>query len=91
MTAPTTETMYETIDDEQPTRADESVVDKTKELIREGNRRRLVVKSADGRNLVEIPLTIAVIAAVLLPVWIAIGVIVAIFTDASIHLERPEN
>lgn len=64
------------------------VLDKTKELIHEGNVRRLLVKNAQGVTLIEVPLTIGVVGAVLVPVWAAIGAIAAIVSDATIVIEK---
>ena len=66
----------------------EAVVSKVKELVREGNVRRISIKNDDGRTLVEIPLTIGVIGTVLLPVWAAIGAIAALVANLTITVER---
>ena len=55
----------------------EAVLSKIKELVHEGNVRRITIKNDDGRTLIEIPLTLGVIGTVLLPVWAAIGAIAA--------------
>lgn len=64
---------------------------KAKELVREGNVRRLMIKNADGHTLIEIPLTVGVIGAALLPVWAAIGAVAALATDCTIVVERTEE
>ena len=69
----------------------DNLVAKVKEIVREGNVRRIIIKNEDGKRLIEIPLTIGVVGAVLLPVWAAIGVIAAIVTNASIEVERAEE
>lgn len=61
---------------------------KAKELIREGNVRRLIIKNGEGTTLIEVPLTVGVIGAALLPVFAAIGAIAALATDCSIVVER---
>jgi len=61
---------------------------KTKELVHQGNIRRLIIKNEDGRTLIEIPLTIGLIGAALLPVFAAVGAIAALATDCSIVVER---
>jgi hypothetical protein len=61
---------------------------KAKELVREGNVRRLIIKNGDGTTLIEVPLTVGVIGAALLPVWVAIGAIAALATDCTIVVER---
>jgi Domain of unknown function (DUF4342) len=82
----TKESIYETfhLDDEGV----ERVIEEAKALIHEGNVRRLIVKDAKGTTLIEAPLTIGVVGAVLLPVWAAIAAIAAIVTDATVVVER---
>ena len=65
------------------------LVDKVKELIHEGNIRRIVIKQS-GKTLLEIPLTIAVVGAVLAPILAAIGTLAALVTDCTITVERTE-
>lgn len=45
----------------------EDVVRKVKELIQEGNARRIIIKNEKGETLVEVPLTIGAVGALLLP------------------------
>ena len=66
----------------------EAVIAKVKELVREGNVRRITIKNEEGRSLIEIPLTIGVIGTVLLPVWAAIGAIAALVANLTIAVER---
>jgi hypothetical protein len=66
----------------------EAVVSKIKELVREGNVRRITIKNEEGRTLIEIPLTIGVIGTVLLPVWAAIGAIAALAANLTLAVER---
>ncbi len=66
----------------------EAVVSKIKELVREGNVRRITIKNDEGRTLIEIPLTIGVIGTVVLPVWAAIGAIAALAANLTIAVER---
>lgn len=68
----------------------EAVVSKVKELVREGNVRRITLKNEEGRTLIEIPLTIGVIGTVLLPVWAAIGAIAALAANLTLSVERRE-
>ena len=68
----------------------EELLAKVKELVREGNVRRLIIKNDEGTTLIEVPLTVGVIGAVLLPVWAAIGAIAALATDCTIVVERRE-
>lgn len=66
----------------------EAVVSKIKELVREGNVRRITIKNDEGKTLIEIPLTVGVIGTVLLPVWAAIGAIAALVANLTIAVER---
>ena len=69
----------------------DDLVAKLKELIREGNVRRLIVKNDEGETLVEIPVTIGVVGALLAPVWAAVGAIAALVTDCTVTVERREE
>lgn len=82
----TKETIFETLhlDDEGVDR----VLDRLKALIHEGNVRRLIVKNADGVTLIEAPLTVGVVGAMLVPIWAAIAAIAAIVADATVVVER---
>jgi hypothetical protein len=66
----------------------EAVLSKIKELVREGNVRRITIKNEEGRTLIEIPLTIGVIGTVLLPVWAAIGAIAALAANLTLAVDR---
>jgi hypothetical protein len=66
----------------------EQLLAKVKELIKEGNVRRIIIKSKEGKTLVELPLTIGVVGAVLAPVLAAVGAIAALVTECSIVVER---
>ena len=66
----------------------ERVLAKVKELVHEGNVRRITIKNDDGKVLIEIPLTLGVIGTVLLPVWAAIGAIAALAANLTIAVDR---
>jgi hypothetical protein len=63
------------------------VLDSLKQLISEGNVRRVRVRQ-DQRVIAEFPLTIGVIGTLLAPMLAAIGAITALLTDCSIEVER---
>ncbi len=65
------------------------VIDKVKELVREGNVNKIRVKH-DGRVLVEIPVALGAIGAVVLPQIAALGVLVAVFKRCTIEVVRKE-
>lgn len=63
------------------------LVDKIKQLLHEGNIRRIVIKQ-DGSTVMEIPLTVAAVGVVLVPVLAAVGALAALITNCSIVVER---
>jgi hypothetical protein len=69
----------------------DEVVHKVKQLIHEGNVRRLTIKNEEGRTILEVPLTIGVIGAALLPVLAAIGAVAALVSRCTIVVERAET
>ena len=62
-----------------------------KELIREGNVRRVTIKNTDGRTLLEIPLTIGVVGALIAPVAAAIGAVAALVTECTVTITRDDE
>jgi hypothetical protein len=68
----------------------DALVAKIKELVHEGNVRRITIKNEDGKPLIEIPLTIGVVGALLLPVWAAVGAIAALAAKLTIVVEKIE-
>lgn len=68
----------------------EELVAKIKELIHQGNIRRVIIKNESGGTLIDIPLTIGVVGALLVPQLAAIGAIAALLTNATIVVETVE-
>jgi Domain of unknown function (DUF4342) len=72
----------------------DSLVPTIKELIHQGNIRRITIKNEEGRTLIEIPLTVGlvggVISAALFPVIASVGVIGAMVARLKIAIERTE-
>ena len=66
----------------------ERLLAKVRELVHEGNVRRVIIKNADGRPIMELPLTVGVVGAVLVPVWVAIGAVAALAADYRIAVEK---
>ena len=66
----------------------EDLLKKVKEIIKEGNVRRLTVRDKEGKDLVVIPLTIGVVGIALAPVLAAVGAIAALVTECTIVVER---
>jgi hypothetical protein len=59
-----------------------------KEIVHEGNVRRIIIKNEAGHSLIEIPLSIGVVGAVLMPVWVAIGAIAALTARYTLVVEK---
>ena len=66
----------------------EKVVETVKEIVRQGNIRRITINDSDGKSLIEIPLTLGVVGAMILPVWAALGALAALVTKCTIVVER---
>jgi len=66
----------------------EALVEKVKELIHEGNVRRLILKNDKGHTVMEIPVTAGVVAAIAAPVVTAIGAVTAIASEWTIEVDR---
>jgi hypothetical protein len=69
----------------------EGLLAKFKELVHEGNVRRLSIKNENSKTLIDIPLTLGVVGAVLAPQAAAIGAIAALVTDCTIVVEKVEE
>jgi len=66
----------------------EDLIAKVKQLINEGNVRRIIIKDKENKTLIEVPLTIGVVGIVLAPVLAAVGAIAALVTECTIIVER---
>ncbi len=66
----------------------DAMVAKVKEILHEGNIRRIIIKNEKGEVLIEIPMTLGVVGAVLLPVWAALGAIAALAANLTIVVEK---
>ena len=69
----------------------EQLLQKIKELISEGNVRKITIKDKDGNEIITFPLTVGVIGAVLAPILAAVGAAAALVTECTISVERREK
>ncbi len=82
---------------EQKTRTEEfqvqgeEIIAKVKELVRQGNIRRISIKSEDGKPIVDIPLTLGVVGALLLPQFAALGAVAALVARCTVTVEKDEE
>jgi hypothetical protein len=66
----------------------ENLLKKIKELIREGNVRKITIKDKNEKELITFPLTFGVVGAVIAPVLAAIGAMAALIGECTISMER---
>jgi hypothetical protein len=66
----------------------EALLTKVREIVHEGNARRIIIKDGEGKTLIEVPLTVGVVGVLVAPVAAAIGAIAALATNYSIQVER---
>jgi hypothetical protein len=64
------------------------VLDTIRDLIHQGNIRRIILKNEDGKTFIEIPLTLGLVGAALLPVFAAVGALAAVVTRVVIVVEK---
>lgn len=69
----------------------ERLIAKVKELLHEGNIRRIIIKDKEGKTVMEIPMTLGVVGVLLAPQLAAIGAIAALLTEATIVVEKSDN
>lgn len=65
----------------------EHLVEKIKELIREGNVRRIMIRDKTGKTLIDLPLTLGVVGAFLAPQIAALGAVAALVSQATLVVE----
>ena len=66
----------------------EDIIGKIKEVIQEGNARRIIIKNEDGESVAEFPLTVGAMGALVAPILAAVGAIAALLTKCTIVVEK---
>jgi hypothetical protein len=69
----------------------EDLLGKIKEILHEGDIRRIIIKKKDGGTVMEIPLTLGVVGALIAPQLAAVGAIAALVTEATVVVEKVES
>ncbi len=69
----------------------DNLLKKVKEIINEGNARKIAIKDKAGKELIVFPLTIGVVGAVFAPVLAAVGSIAALIGECTISVEKEEK
>ena len=68
----------------------ENLLKKVKELIAEGNIRKITITDKSGKELMSFPLTVGLVGALLAPVLAAVGAVAALIGECTITVEREE-
>jgi hypothetical protein len=66
----------------------DEIMAKVKEIIKEGNARRIIIKNEKDEVIMEFPLTIGAIGVVLAPIFAAVGTLTALATHCTIVVEK---
>jgi hypothetical protein len=66
----------------------DEILSKVKEIIKEGNARRIIIKNEKDETIMEFPLTIGAIGVVLAPIFAAVGTLTALATHCTIIVEK---
>jgi hypothetical protein len=69
----------------------DQLLKKVKEFIHQGNVRRIIIKNDEGKTYLEIPVTVGVVGALLVPVWAAIGALAAVVSNFTIEIINIEK
>lgn len=69
----------------------EDLLKKVKEIIHQGNIRKISILDKSGKTILILPLTIGVVGTLLLPTLAAVGAIAALLTECTIKVEREDN
>jgi len=69
----------------------EKLITKIKEMLHEGNIRRIIIKDKEGKTVMEIPMTLGVVGVLIAPQLAAIGAIAALITEATLVVEKMES
>lgn len=67
------------------------LLNKVKEIIHQGNVRRIILKDENGKTFLEIPLTVGVVGAIVAPILAAVGAIAALASNLTIVVEKVEG
>jgi hypothetical protein len=69
----------------------DELLSKVKEIVKEGNARKVIIKNEKDETIMEFPLTIGAIGVVLAPMFAAVGAIAALATDCTIVVEKKDK
>ncbi|MBE3126105.1 MAG: DUF4342 domain-containing protein [Acidobacteria bacterium] len=67
------------------------ILNKVKEIIHQGNARRIILKDEHGKTFMEIPLSVGVVGAIVAPILAAVGAVAALASNLTIIVEKTED
>jgi len=68
----------------------EELLSRVKQLVHEGDIRRIVIKNKEGRTVMEIPLTLGVVGTLIAPTLAAVGAVAALVSEATVVIEKAD-
>jgi len=68
----------------------EELLQKVRDIVHEGNARKIIIKDDKGSPFIEIPLTLGVVGALLAPVWAAVGAVAALASHFTVEVVRKD-
>ena len=66
----------------------EDLIAKIKEIVKQGNAKKITIKGKEGNEIISFPITVGVAGLVLAPVFAAVGAVAALATECTIVIER---
>lgn len=69
----------------------DKLLSKIKELLHEGNIRRIIIKNEEGKVILDLPMTLGVVGAILAPQLAAIGAVAALLTRCTLVVEKSDS
>ena len=67
------------------------ILNKVKEIIHQGNVRRIILKDENGKTFMELPLTVGVVGAMVAPILAAVGAVAALASNLTSIVETAED
>jgi len=74
--------------DQEFTVSGDELLKTVKRIIKNGNARKIIIKSEHGKTMLEIPLAIGAVAALIAPVLAAVGGLAALMTKCTIVVKK---
>jgi len=66
----------------------EDLVAKIKEIVKQGNAKKITIRGKDDNEILSFPVTVGIAGIVLAPIFAAVGAIAALATQCTIEVER---